>query len=247
MSVQLALGTGAVQAPPLKRFRRPSLTSAALRKSQAATFAACVEAALSGDAAAYRRLLRDVGQLARAIAQPLIARCNFPSAMVDDVVQETLFAVHQRLPAWDGSRPLETWVIAVARNKAVDAMREAKIHRFRPIDQLEEAAAPAFASGADSRIDVPRLMARLTPRGREIVTAVALREESVEDVAARLAMSKGAVRVALHRAIRRMAAAGAALITLPDEEAETRDKAGAAVKIRRPVRSRRFQDAAVSL
>ena len=164
-------------------------------------WSARVLAAIAGDDCEYPRLLADVARLARKIASRQIERRNYPATLVDDVVQETLVAVHLKLPEWDPARPLETWVIAVARNKAIDAMRDARKYKLAPLDDHTELAAPAL----ESRIDVSRLIGRLSPRGRQIVEAIALRAETVADVAARFAMSPGAVRVALHRAIRAMA------------------------------------------
>ena len=159
---------------------------------------------MDGDARAYRRLLEDVGRLARKVAARVVSSRNCPHEMIDDAVQETLLAVHQILPAWDRTRPLETWVVAVARNKAIDAIRLARFHRLRPLDEFDEAIAPGFASAPEAHIDVSRLIGRLSPRGRAIVEAIVYRDEAIADVAARFSMSAGAVRVAFHRATKTM-------------------------------------------
>ena len=134
----------------------------------------------------------------------VVARSRFPPYVVDDVVQETMVAVYQKLPVWERGRTLRSWIVTVARNKAIDAMREARLHQKRPLEEIDDLAEPSAANAAEYRMDIARLMALLSPRSREIVTALALHGECVEDVAARLRLSHGAVRVALHRAIRQM-------------------------------------------
>jgi RNA polymerase sigma factor (sigma-70 family) len=138
-----------------------------------------VDGVLQGEE--QRRLWREVGGVARRTALKLVAQSRFSRWVVDDVVQETLIAVLQILPVWDRSRPLETWVIAVARSKTINVMREAQLHRRRPLDDLKDMAAPPAATAAERRLDVDRLIARLTPRGREIVVALAVRGEGVAE------------------------------------------------------------------
>lgn len=157
--------------------------------------------ALSGDEVAYRGLLGDVGRLARDVARGLVARFNFGDSIIDDIMQETLLAVHLTRGNWDSARPLKPWVATIARNKAIDALRKSRPRQSVPIS--DELASPA-AMEPGSRLDADRLIARLRPQQREIVRSIALREESIADVASRLSMSKGAVRVAFHRAVRAM-------------------------------------------
>jgi RNA polymerase sigma-70 factor (ECF subfamily) len=54
-------------------------------------------------------------------------------------------------------------------------------------------------------IDSRRLLASLPERQRTIVQEISLEGHSAADVATRLGMSEGAVRVALHRALKALA------------------------------------------
>jgi RNA polymerase sigma-70 factor (ECF subfamily) len=163
--------------------------------------------AIGGDEAAYRGLLGDIGGLAREVARGLLARFNFGDSIVDDIVQETLLAVHLGRKSWDSARPVRPWAATIARNKTIDAVRKSHARFCAPINvDLDAFAAPATAEPG-SRLDVNRLLARLPQRQREIVVSIALRQESIADVASRHAMSKVAVRVAFHRALRAMAKA----------------------------------------
>jgi RNA polymerase sigma-70 factor (ECF subfamily) len=56
-------------------------------------------------------------------------------------------------------------------------------------------------------VDAERLMARLKGRQRDIVLAISIEGASARQVAERLGMTEGAVRVALHRSLRSLAKA----------------------------------------
>jgi RNA polymerase sigma-70 factor (ECF subfamily) len=49
-----------------------------------------------------------------------------------------------------------------------------------------------------------RMIARLDPRSAEIVRAIGIDGETAAEAGRRLEMTEGAVRVALHRALRRL-------------------------------------------
>ena len=61
------------------------------------------------------------------------------------------------------------------------------------------------AEGTDNtqeRVDVDRMLDKLDGRQRDLVRSVSIEGRSVQETAKRLNMSEGAVRVALHRAIK---------------------------------------------
>jgi RNA polymerase sigma-70 factor (ECF subfamily) len=76
-----------------------------------------------------------------------------------------------------------------------------------PIDDIIETLAgdepPADMNGADAE----RVIAKLKGRERDIVVAISVEGASARQVAQRLGMTEGAVRVALHRALHSLAKA----------------------------------------
>ena len=61
------------------------------------------------------------------------------------------------------------------------------------------------AEGTDNtqeRLDVDRMLDKLEGRQRDLVRSVSIEGRTVEETAKRLNISQGAVRVALHRAIK---------------------------------------------
>ena len=71
---------------------------------------ALMAAAQRGDPAAYRRLLSQTTIWLRSY----YAR-RLPSAMIEDAIQETVVAVHEKRHTYDPSRPFGAWLAAIAR------------------------------------------------------------------------------------------------------------------------------------
>ncbi|HEX2136203.1 MAG TPA: sigma-70 family RNA polymerase sigma factor [Microvirga sp.] len=167
-------------------------------------WSAMMRAARAGDEAAYRRLLTEVAGELRALARRGLERAGQSTADAEDIVQETLIALHQKRHTWNPDQPLRPWLHAIARHKLVDALRRRRI-RIVPIDDIADRFA-ADDPNPDFLIpDVVRMADRL-PRGqRAVVLATVVDGCSGAEAARRLAMSEGAVRVALHRGLARLA------------------------------------------
>src|SRR5271163_4101878 len=92
-------------------------------------------AAQSGNAAVYRRLLSEISHwLRRYYVRRL------PPAMVDDMIQDALLAVHEKRHTYDPSRPFGPWLAAIARYKWIDRLRAMK---SAPTETLSEDVAVA--------------------------------------------------------------------------------------------------------
>ncbi len=170
-------------------------------------WAPMMRAALAGDEASYRRLLQEIGRAVRSMARGAFSRTRLGDADIEDVVQETLLAIHLKRQTWDGGLKLAPWVNAIARHKIIDAMRRRGARRSEPIEDFEAVLAAPEAEDPHMRSDIERVMQKLAPRQRDIVSAISLDGQSIAATAARLSMSEVAVRVALHRALKSLAAA----------------------------------------
>ena len=169
-------------------------------------WAAAMRAALAGDEAAYRLLLADIGRAIRPTIRGAFSRSRLGDADIEDVVQETLLAVHLKRQTWDPGQRFSPWVAAIARHKTIDAMRRRGVRRAEPIEDFEAVLAAPEAADPHNRSDVERLMESLGPRARDIVRSISLEEQSIATTATRLGMTEVAVRVALHRALKTLAA-----------------------------------------
>ncbi len=164
-----------------------------------------MRAANRGDAAAYNRLLAELVPVLRSVARRGLVRAGLAVADAEDIVQETLLAVHLKRQTWDETLPFTPWLRAVARNKLIDAMRRRGRRTFVPIDDFVD----ALASDAEEPVVVPAKLdehLQNLPEGqRNVVTAISLNGASIREVATRLNMSEGAVRVAHHRGLAALA------------------------------------------
>jgi RNA polymerase sigma-70 factor, ECF subfamily len=164
-----------------------------------------MRAANRGDASAYRRLLDALASSLRAGARRGLARAGRGPEDAEDIVQETLLAIHLKRHTWDESQPLEPWVRAIAHHKLVDGLRRRGFRQHLPIEDYEEILSVPAEPVALSAVECAELLSRLPGRQRQIVQAISIEGRSAREVGDRLGMTEGAVRVALHRALKGLA------------------------------------------
>jgi len=169
-----------------------------------AQWAALMRRANAGDAAAYDACLHDFARAVRPFVRRGLARAG-READTEDVVQEILIAVHLKRQTWDESRPVGPWLYAIARYKMIDALRRRGSRVEVPVEDVADmlAAEEAPEPGRDN--DVSRSLATLPARQRDVVQSIAVDGRSIAEAAAKLQMSEGAVRVALHRGLAALA------------------------------------------
>lgn len=123
-----------------------------------------MRAALLGDAIAYQRVLVAIAPHVRSVARGVVGHRGFGTAEVEDVVQETLLAVHLKRATWDPEKPFLPWLNAVARHKAVDALRRKGGRVEMVIDDFHDLIATPEVDG-DRQIDVDIALAGLDQHG----------------------------------------------------------------------------------
>jgi RNA polymerase sigma-70 factor (ECF subfamily) len=169
-------------------------------------WAVLMRAGNAGDAAAYRRLLVQLTPALRAFAGRGLARAGASAADAEDVVQETLLALHLKRQTWDENGPLSPWLYAIARHKLIDALRRRGRRIEVSIDDFAEILPGADEGQGSVVADVSRHLGDLPAGQRKVVHCIAVDGASIDEAAARLSMSNGAVRVALHRGLASLAA-----------------------------------------
>lgn len=134
-------------------------------------------------------------------------RSNGHSQDVEDLVQETLLALHLQRATYDKTTPVTAWVFGIARHKLVDHWRRRGHHErlFDSFDDLSETLHPATAEAAGSRHDLVRLLGQLPSAQRRSIVDTKLEGLSVEEAARREGLSESAVKVNVHRGLKRLA------------------------------------------
>lgn len=162
---------------------------------------------MKGDRQAYDRFLTGVTPHLRAMARRRCHECGAPPSEAEDVVQDVLLAIHLKRGTWDPDRPLGPWLSAIVRNKLIDSLRRKGRRISIAIEDVMETLPAAEETGGSSdRMDAEQLVSRLGDPQRDIVRSISFNGASVRETAERLKMTEGAVRVALHRALKTLAA-----------------------------------------
>lgn len=161
-------------------------------------------AGLQGDAPAYRVLLE---MLQRQLAGYFRRRLGGAGADTDDLVQDVLIAIHTRRGTYDRTQPFTAWAYAIARHKLLDHFRRSHRVASVPIEDGATLFVDDESASVDARHDLEKALATLPPATRELIRDIKLREFTNAEAAAARGMTETAVKVAVHRGLRKLAAA----------------------------------------
>jgi RNA polymerase sigma-70 factor, ECF subfamily len=158
-------------------------------------------AALDGDRAAYAQLLAVLSGYLRGHFR---RRLGPGAADVEDLVQETLLAIHLKRDVYDRTAPFTPWVWAIARYKMLDHFRRVGARRSVPLEEAGDLFSVENTEEGAVRRDVETLLATLPARQRALMRDVKLTGLSMEEAAAKSGMSVSAVKVSVHRGMKRL-------------------------------------------
>jgi RNA polymerase sigma-70 factor, ECF subfamily len=170
-------------------------------------FRSSLAAAQKGDEAAFTCLFRDV--------QPALLRYLRVIApeVAEDVASETWLRVVSNLAGFEGDEDaFRAWLFTIARRQVIDWQRARGRRPTVPLPDTEtqvRLTAPDAADLALERISTESalaLVSALPPDQAEIIVLRVVAGLDTLDVARIVGKSPGAVRVAAHRGLRRLAA-----------------------------------------
>lgn len=163
--------------------------------------AGLLRAALGGNEKAYAAFLKRTAALVRGFARRKIVKGAIDP---EDIVQETLLAIHTKRHTWIVDAPVLPWIYAIARFKLIDAFRK-RGHRVEiEIGEMAETLAQAETESVSAR-DMGRALEHLAPGQRSVIVAISIEGNSIGETAEKFGMTETAVRVALHRGLRAIA------------------------------------------
>ncbi|MDX2277220.1 MAG: sigma-70 family RNA polymerase sigma factor [Hyphomonadaceae bacterium] len=154
---------------------------------------------LSGDEGAHRAFLTAAAAALRAYFRN---RLRGRAEDAEDLVQETLVALHTRRDSYDPAYPLTAWLYAIARYRLIDFLRRAKRRDHASLDDVELGEADPEYEASDARRDVSALLERLPEKQRNAIRMVKLEEQSVRDAAIALGLSESDVKISIHRGLK---------------------------------------------
>lgn len=156
---------------------------------------------LEGDGASHASLLRALVPLLRAFYRRRVGDGD----VIEDLVQETLIAVHTRRASFDRSRPFSAWLYAMARYKMIDHFRRGR--QTCSIEDLEnELFSADFEQAVNARIDIDRLFETLPEKQAHAIRQTRIDGHSTAEAARNVGIGESDVKVSVHRGLKTLAA-----------------------------------------
>ena len=162
---------------------------------------------LAGDAASFEPLIQKYSPRLFATARRYARR----ESEVEDIVQEVWLKAFQKLASYRGEAPFEHWLMRLAVRTCYDFLRGHQRNRETSFSDLAEpeddwldrfvtqpSTAPEDADAA--RLLIERLLARLSPPARLIITLLEIEERSVKEISRLTGWSVPLVKVRAFRA-----------------------------------------------
>ena len=167
-------------------------------KADEATLARLMALSQAGDKLAYAALLEACQRWLRGYYSRRIA----PSSL-DDLVQETLIALHNKRASWDSSRPFLPWLAAIARYRWVDHLR--RLYRADEHELHEDTIGTDEEPAIAARISIERLLGLLPPAQERAIALVKIEGLSIAEASVATGQSEALVKVNIHRGLKRLA------------------------------------------
>lgn len=169
------------------------------------------EQAISGDRAALHDILITLRPVIERYCRSHLGSEERPTVSADDLTQEILLTVLTALPRYRRtSGPFVSFVLGIASHKISNAYRSMRRNRSDPLSNAPEmfeigrTMAGPEEQVTDTASGMGPLLDRLSERQRKVLYLRVVADLSVEQVAAEIDCSEGAVRVALSRALAKL-------------------------------------------
>ena len=153
--------------------------------------------AVAGDERAYGEVLKRAAGLVRGYVRRRTVRGGID---LEDVVQETLLAIHLKRHTWRVDTPVTPWLYAIAHYKLIDAFRRRRRRVEIEIGKIAETY-PEPEPGTVSDREIGRALETLAPGQKSVVAAISVEGRSIRETAKNFGMTETAVRVAHHRGL----------------------------------------------
>lgn len=159
---------------------------------------------LAGDGRAYEKFLRELSRFLRAFLRRRLP--GLPDE-VEDLLQESLLALHNQRHTYDATQPLTAWVHAIAKYKLIDMLRRRALREqlHEPLIDEIEIFSSADLDAAEARRDLAQFLDQLPRQQRLPIVHTKLQGLSVAEAAAACGMSESAIKVGVHRGLKALA------------------------------------------
>ena len=127
-----------------------------------------------------------------------------PPHLLEDLVQETLLSVHQKMASFDADRPFTPWLAAIARYRWIDQLR--RVYRADETGNAEEVGIDGGQEALAARLSLDRLFGFLPEGQASAIRLVRIEGRSIAEAAKTTGQSESLVKVNIHRGLRKLTA-----------------------------------------
>jgi RNA polymerase sigma-70 factor (ECF subfamily) len=146
------------------------------------------------------------------LAYSLILRIVRDAEMAEDLVQETFLRVWSRAQAFDSERgALGSWLLAVARNRAIDYLRSADGRMSRSSYELVEMENPALFANPESQIvtsdqaaRIREALSKLNPSQRNVIELAYFEGLTQTEMAEKMGQPLGTIKTWVRTALKNL-------------------------------------------
>jgi RNA polymerase sigma factor (sigma-70 family) len=171
--------------------------------------AAALVRVAGGDRAALRLVYQDTSAKLFGVCLRILK----DRAEAEDVLQEVFVTVWRKAASFDPGRasPI-TWMVAIARNRAIDRLRASAVsRRMEPIESADAVSDPAPAAVervemAQQHQRLSRCLAELEARHASAIRAAFLDGTTYEELAARMSVPLGTMKSWIRRGLLKLRA-----------------------------------------
>ena len=181
----------------------------AARKSIAAARAISDEMLLDGIAKADRHAMHVLYSRHNVRVYRFVLRMVRDTTMAEDLVSQVFLDVWRTASQFEGRSQVSTWLLSIARFKALTALRQRKHEDIDQEDVLEiadEADTPEASLDRNNTSAILRAcIAKLSPDHREIINLVYYHEKSVEEAGEIIGIPQSTVKTRMFYARKQLA------------------------------------------
>ncbi|CAN5465515.1 sigma-70 family RNA polymerase sigma factor [soil metagenome] len=160
------------------------------------------------DQAAYQAFYKMFSSRVYAFLRRML---NSPET-ADEVLVDTMYEVWRIAPQFRGDSQVSTWVLGIARNKALMALRRAGTVQHEDVDEFADLIDSGMPDGFDQLAEkqsselIRRCLQRLSAKHRECMHLTYFEDYAVAEIAKMLDVPEGTVKSRLSHARSQMAA-----------------------------------------
>lgn len=175
---------------------------------------ALVDLVAAGNQSAYEELYRLLSRRVYAFVRRMIE--NAESA--DEIMVDTMYEVWRTASRYRGDSRVTTWILGIARNKVLMAMRSRPNARYEDIDELADIIDSEVPDGyallaqKQTRELIQRCIQGLSEKHRECIHLTHFEDMSMPEIAAVLGIPEGTVKSRLSHARAQLAACVSAIL-----------------------------------